>query len=110
MRLLAWLLAFGLSTVAASSVEEALRLAATGRPAEAEQMLLMLEKTNPGDPEIQYRLGLMLLRNGKPLQARPRLEAAAKLAPEPLVWLALAQVRLRLDDLKGASAAATHAR
>ena len=92
------------------SAEEALRLAAAGRAAEAEQILLAMEKANPGDPEIQYRLGLVLLRNGKLAQARRRLESAAKLAPEPLVWLALAQARLRLDDLAGALAAAGRAR
>jgi tetratricopeptide (TPR) repeat protein len=92
------------------TVEEALRLIGAGRPAEAEKILLGLEKARPGDPEVQYRLGLVLLRNGKPAAARPRLEAAAKLAPEPVVWLALAQARLRLEDLPGALAAAGRAR
>ena len=92
------------------TVEEALRLIGVGQPAEAEKMLLGLEKARPGDPEVQYRLGLVLLRNGKPAAARPRLEAAAKLAPEPVVWLALAQARLRLEDLPGALAAAGRAR
>jgi tetratricopeptide (TPR) repeat protein len=73
-------------------------------------MLLSLEQAQPGDAEIQYRLGLVLLRNGKLVQAHRRLESAAKLAPEPLVWLALAQVRLRLDDLAGARKAAANAR
>jgi tetratricopeptide (TPR) repeat protein len=107
-----WTLGCALFAIAApaQSVEEALHLAATGRAAEAEQMLLALEKTHPADPEIQYRLGLVLLRNGKLTPARRRLESAVKLAPEPLVWLAVAQVRLRLDDLPGALAAAGRAR
>jgi len=72
-------------------------------------MLTTLERANPGDVEIQYRLGLVLLRNGKPKPALRRLESAAKRASDPLVWLALAQARLRLDDLSGALAAAGHA-
>jgi len=78
--------------------------------AEAEKLLLALEKANPGNPEVQYRLGLVLLRNGKLAAARRRLELAVKLAPEPLIWLAVAQVRLRLEDLPGALAAAGRAR
>jgi tetratricopeptide (TPR) repeat protein len=103
-----WLLAGVLAT--AQSVDRALQLAAAGRTNEAERMLLGLEKANPRDPEVQLRLGLILLRNGKLPQARRRLESAAKLAPEPVVWLALAQARLRMDDLAGALAAAGRAR
>ena len=93
-----------------ASVKDALRLAGEGRSAEAEQMLAGLNRANPGDPEIQYRFGLVLLKNGKLAAARAQLESAARLAPDPLVWLALAQVRLRLDDLAGALAAAGRAR
>ena len=75
-----------------SNLDEAVRLAAAGRSAEAEQMLLQMEKVNPRDPEIEYRLGLILLRNGKLAPARARLETAAMLDPNPLRWLALAQV------------------
>ena len=112
MRLLVWILgcAFSVIAVPAQSVEEALRLVGAGRGAEAEKLLLALEKAKPGHPEIQYRLGLVLLRNGKLPEARRRLEAAVKLAPEPLIWLAVAQVRLRLEDLPGALAAAGRAR
>src|SRR5215467_9107050 len=115
MRWLVWILGCELFTVAAQppspapSAEQAMRLVASGRATEAEQMLTTLERANPGDVEIQYRLGLVLLRNGKPKPALRRLESAAKRASDPLVWLALAQARLRLDDLSGALAAAGHA-
>jgi tetratricopeptide (TPR) repeat protein len=85
-------------------------LLASGRATEAEQMLERLAKARPNDPEVLYRLGLVLLRNGKPAPARARLTAATKLAPEPLIWLALAQATLRSDDLAGAIAAAGRAR
>ena len=92
------------------TLDDALQLAAGGRLDESERMFLTLENASPQDPEIQYRFGLVLLKRGKVTQARRRLEAAAKLAPQPLVWLALAQARLRLDDLAAAQAALEHAR
>jgi len=104
------LLPLATSAQTGPSLAEALRLAAEGRSAEAEQMLANLNRANAGDPEIQYRFGLVLLRNGKLAAARQQLESAARLAPDPLVWLALAQVRLRLNDLPGALTAAGRAR
>jgi tetratricopeptide (TPR) repeat protein len=114
MRILC-IVAYALFTLAThaqngASVAEALRLAAEGRSDEAEQMLANLNRADSGNPEIQYRYGLLLLRNGKLAAARQQLESAARLAPDPLVWLALAQVRLRLNDLPGALAAAGRAR
>jgi hypothetical protein len=53
--------------VAPAQSVEAWRLAAAGLA--TEKLLLALQKTNPGDLEVQYRLGLVAL--------------------EPLVWLAV---------------------
>jgi len=101
----------GMASAAAEGIDSALRLAAAGRFAEAEKILLALEKAEPQNSEVRYRLGLVLLRQQKLQDARARLESAAKLSPQsPLVWLALAQVRLRQGDSSGASRAAEQAR
>ena len=94
-----------------SDLDTALGLATSGRYAEAEQILARLERAEPQNAEVKYRLGLVLLRQGKLPQARARLETAVKLSPQsPLVWLALAQVKLRLGDAAGAGRAAEQAR
>jgi tetratricopeptide (TPR) repeat protein len=72
------------------SVEKAMELVAAGRLDQAAAMLLDLEKADPRNAEVEYRFGLVLLKQGKLEDARPRLEAAAKLNPKyPFVWSAL---------------------
>jgi tetratricopeptide (TPR) repeat protein len=72
------------------SVEKAMELVAAGRLDQAAAMLLALEKADPRNAEVEYRFGLVLLKQGKLEEARPRLEAAAKLNPKhPFVRPAL---------------------
>jgi len=72
------------------SVENAMELVAAGNLDQAASMLLDLEKAEPQNPEVAYRFGLVLLKQGKLDDARQRLEAAAKLDPTyPFVWSAL---------------------
>jgi tetratricopeptide (TPR) repeat protein len=72
------------------TVDKAMQLVSAGKLAEAESMLLDLEKSDPRNPEIEYRFGLVLLKEGKLDDARRRLESAAKLDPKyPFVWSAL---------------------
>jgi tetratricopeptide (TPR) repeat protein len=72
------------------SIGKAMQLVSTGKLAEAESMLLDLEKAEPRNPEIEYRFGLVLLKEGKLEEARRRLERAAALDPKyPLIRSAL---------------------
>src|SRR5437764_1127820 len=72
------------------SIEKAMQLVSAGKLAEADSMLLDLEKADPRNPEVQYRFGLVLLKEGKLDAARLRLESAAKLDPKyPFVWSAI---------------------
>jgi tetratricopeptide (TPR) repeat protein len=74
-----------------SSVEKAMEMVAAGKLDQAASMLLDLEKADPRNPEVAYRFGLVLLKQGKLEDARRRLESAAKLDPKfPFVWSALA--------------------
>jgi tetratricopeptide (TPR) repeat protein len=80
-----------------SAIAEALKLASAGNLQRAEEILTQLEKASPEHPEVQYRLGLVLLRQQKTAAAGERLEKAARLAPSsPLTWLGVAQTRLQL--------------
>jgi tetratricopeptide (TPR) repeat protein len=80
-----------------------MRLVGSGRLAEAEAMLDALGKGEPGNAEVQFRLGLVVLKRGRPDDARKRLEVAAKLDPRfPNVHAALA---LTHDALGRAAAA-----
>jgi tetratricopeptide (TPR) repeat protein len=89
---------------------EALQLAGQGRYEEAEKALRALERAHPGEAEIGYRLGLVLLRQGKSGEAAERLEAAAQAMPgSPLVWLSVAQARLKLERREAALEAAGRA-
>ena len=72
------------------SIEKAMELVAAGKLDQAAAMFLDLEKTDPRNPEIAYRFGLVLLKQGKLEDSGQRLEAAAKLNPKyPFVWSAL---------------------
>ena len=115
MMMLAGFLVFSallpLALAAQDPLQSAVRLAATGRLTEAEQILRKLEQGDPQNAEVLYRLGLVLLREGKHKEAGMRLEAASRLSPEsPLVWLTLAQVKLRQGNTAEAARAAARAR
>ncbi len=72
------------------SIDRAMQLVSTGKLAEAESVLQDLEKADPRNPEVEYRLGLVLLKEGKLEEARRRMEVAAKLDPKyPFIWSAL---------------------
>jgi tetratricopeptide (TPR) repeat protein len=93
-----------------SAISEAMKLASAGNLEGAGEILLQLEKSHPGQWEIQYRLGLVLLRQQKTKPAGEHLEAAARLAPRsPLVWLGVAQTRLQLGRRDDAIEAAGRA-
>ena len=93
-----------------SSIAEAMKLASSGNLQRAEEILLQLEKTHPKHWEVQYRLGLVLLRQQKTAPAGVRLEEAVRLAPRsPLVWLGAAQTRWQLDRREEAIEAADRA-
>jgi tetratricopeptide (TPR) repeat protein len=91
MRTLALLLTLGVAHAdERPSIEKAMQLVSAGKLAEADSMLLDLEKADSRNPEVEYRLGLVLLKEGKVDDARPRLESAAKLDPKyPYVWSAI---------------------
>ena len=88
----------------------AMRLIGQGDFSQAEQKLRALEKAHPGLFEIHYRLGLVLMRQGKDQEAAPRIEAAVRQSPASApAWLAAAQVRSKLGNRDGAIAAAGRA-
>ncbi len=95
-----------LSQVAGTAQErmaKAMELASTGDYPASETILLELEKQFPRNAELQYRLGLVLLRQQKFAEAGRRLESAAELLPDfPQAWLAVARVRLQLGNRAGA--------
>jgi tetratricopeptide (TPR) repeat protein len=81
--------------------------AAQGRFAEAERALRAIEVMHPDQFEVRYRLGLVLLRLGKPEEAAQRFEAAVSKSPDSApAWLALAHARLRLGRREAALEAA----
>jgi predicted Zn-dependent protease len=89
---------------------DAMRLAAAGDLERAEALLGRLRREHPGDAEVRYRLGLVLLRQKKYPQAAAELEEASRLAPDlPQVWLAVAQARLESGQREGALQAAARA-
>ena len=72
------------------SVERAMALVAAGNLQAAATMLADLETQNPNDPDPAYRLGLVLLKEGKFDDSLHHLELAAKLGPNrPLILAAL---------------------
>jgi tetratricopeptide (TPR) repeat protein len=92
-----------LPETARQAMAEAVELVSRGELATAEMALRKLEREYPGDGELQYRLGLVLLRQGKPSEAKDRLESAIKLMPEsPQAWLAVARTRLLSGNHAGA--------
>jgi tetratricopeptide (TPR) repeat protein len=63
-----------------------------GRSAAAESVFRRVLTVEPQNLDAKYRLGVALLRQGRPEEARPELEAAIRLAGdqylEPTLWLA----------------------
>ncbi len=87
-----------------------MRLVASGDLARAETVLTALKQSHTQDPEIRYRLGLVLLRQRKFPLAEAELEASARLKPDsPMAWLGLAQTRLQLGRREQALDAAARA-
>jgi tetratricopeptide (TPR) repeat protein len=88
----------------------AMQLAGRGNFQEAEQALRNLEKAYPQEFEVRYRLGLILMREGKTAEAAERLETAIQLDPgSSLGWLAVAQARLKTGRREPALEAAEKA-
>jgi tetratricopeptide (TPR) repeat protein len=99
-----------LAAAQGAQLAESMRLAASGDLERARNLLIQLKQSHPGDPEIRYRLGLVLLRQRNFQQAESELEAAARLKPDsPMVWLGLAQVRLQLGRAEQGLEAASRA-
>ena len=68
---------------------------------EANEMEAYLRVT-PDDPILRRARGLILLRSGKPAEARPHLEAAVpEIEDDPIGRIALAECRLATGDLAG---------
>jgi tetratricopeptide (TPR) repeat protein len=87
-----------------------MNLAAQGRFPEAEQVLRAAEKKHPNEFEARYRLGVILLRQGKAREATTRFEAAAEISRNSaLPWLGLAQSRLKQGQRDAAHQAAKRA-
>lgn len=63
----------------ADRFEEAARLHREGRSAEAELRYRALLAAAPDDHRVQYNLGVLLLRNGRPAEAVDCLRAAARI-------------------------------
>ena len=75
------------------SVERAMALVSAGNLEAAAAMLQDLETQNPNDPDPAYRLGLVLLKEGKLDDSSHHLKLAAKLGPNrPLILAALGLV------------------
>ena len=84
-----------------------MQLAGRGDFQQAELALRNLERSYPNEFEVRYRLGLILMREGKTAEAAERLESAVQLAPGSSVgWLALAQARLKVGRREPALQAA----
>jgi len=75
-----------------------------GRSAAAESVFRQVLVSEPNNLDAKYRLGVALLRQGRPEEARAELEAAIRLAAgqyfEPTLWLA----RLEWDQGNPAAA------
>ena len=72
------------------NVEKAMALISAGKLDAAAAMLSDLETADPKDPDPPYRLGLVLLKQGKLEESRGHLERAAALDPNrPLTRAAL---------------------
>jgi tetratricopeptide (TPR) repeat protein len=88
----------------------AMELASEGDFNGAEASLRNVARAHPNLYDVRYRLGLILLRQGKPEEAAAELDAAIKIRPSSaLAWAGLAQTRLRLKQHSAAMQAAARA-
>jgi arylsulfatase A-like enzyme/tetratricopeptide (TPR) repeat protein len=86
--------------------QAAVRLAASGQPAESEAALRALLARSPAFVEARARLGDVLMDLGRPGEAGDAFAAAAAQAPSGDLWVALGQARLRQGRLEEADQAA----
>lgn len=101
------LLLFLAPPLPAASIEEAMRLYASGKKTQARQMLVQIAQAEPSNFEAQFRLGLIALDSHDLNVALASLKRASQLQPShPQVWVALAQTYSRLNNRKLAAAAA----
>ena len=102
MRVAAWI---GLiSVLAAQDVPTAVSAFESGRYEEAAKALTEILGRTPDDPDANYYLGMTYFRQGRPRDAMPFLERAARLSPsKPSAWKALGLVLLGANDYKAAS-------
>lgn len=85
------------------SVEQAMALVAAGKLDAAASMLGDLEQRSPTDPDPAYRLGLILLKQGKLDESRRHLELAANIGPNrPLILSALSLLHDSIADVAAA--------
>jgi tetratricopeptide (TPR) repeat protein len=104
--LLWWLTFAAASAQEPPTVQKAMELVTAGKLDQAASMFLELEQADAQNPEVEYRFGLVLLKQGRLEDARLRLESAAKLDPKyPFILPALAL----LHDSLGKAAAPTDA-
>jgi tetratricopeptide (TPR) repeat protein len=90
----------------AQGLNEAAALFAAGRLDEAARAYRAVERLAPDDFRATWSLAVIDIRQGRPAQARRRLEAVTARAPDHApAWHNLGVVRQQLDDWEGAAAA-----
>ena len=109
---LLWLhVALAYQTQADAEFARAMQLAASGRFADAEASLRALAIAQPKIFEVQYRLGLILLRQDKAKEAAVRFQSAIDLTlSSALAWAGLAQSQWKLSLKTQAMASAKQAK
>ncbi len=92
------------------SVEDAMRMVATGRLSDAEAALRTLSAKDPRDADVRYRLGLVLVKQKKLDDAARVLAESTRIDPNfVFAWLALGDVSFRQGDKVTAMAHARRA-
>jgi tetratricopeptide (TPR) repeat protein len=98
------------ATLGPTSVEEAMRLYAGGKQAEARRMLEAIAQAEPANFDAHFRLGLVALNAQDLPAAAASLNRASQLRPtHPQVWLALAQTQRKAKTQSQAAEAAAKA-
>jgi tetratricopeptide (TPR) repeat protein len=94
----------------ADSVDNAMRLLASGNKVEARRMLSRITSAEPSNFQAHYRLGLLALDANDLTAAAVSLQRASEIQPASAhVWLALAQAHLKSGKRTLASTAAAKA-
>lgn len=106
-----WFLLFAITAQATSdSVDNAMRLVASGNKLEARRMLSRIVRSEPSNFQANYRLGLLALDANDLTIATASLQKASEIQPTSShVWLALAQTHLKSRKRTLASSAASRA-